>query len=306
MENRSKEEIHLIYSSFGKNEFYRQTILSVFSLFNKLKEDGSKVKIHLFTDNIDYFKTWFDTFPISYTFLSKEKLVDYMEDIKFIHLLKINIIKNVVAKFSGKIMYIDSDTFFLQNPITIFEKIDHQHSILEHDEYAFTELENAKDILHKKSYHLFKDNSFKLIDGSDTKISIHSRSFCAGVIGFHSSNKQWLGDIIFLTKQIYNQLPIFTAEQWSVSHILQSNSKVSTTTNVLFHYWRKEGKFSVDQLTKKMMRRNFLFKNKVRINTEIDGMIMKDKFEGYIYSSNIFVRLKRRIGPLFDKFVFKI
>lgn len=228
-----------VYQAYGKIEILQQTVFSVISLLASLKEP-SAAQILIYTDQESYFRKFFEDHPqIHYEPLSQEVIQKWRGEIQFVHRLKIEMLLHAEAKYKGKFIYLDGDTYFLSSPMPLFRKIDVGHTLMHLPEGKISAL---RDPLSRKIKRFLRREQFDL-EGTRYMISPDLIMWNAGVIGYASSHQGLLKKILHLTDLTYKKYQKHVMEQLSVSEVLQKATTVQRTDDVIYHYWNQKEEY---------------------------------------------------------------
>ncbi|MEY3451165.1 MAG: hypothetical protein RL711_991 [Bacteroidota bacterium] len=242
----------LVSQSFGKESEYRRVILTMLSAAAHLGEDIGACQFVLFTDNIDFFKQWLNGLNVHYVLLTPTKVKQMRGDIDFLHRMKIALIEESFALFPNRSMfYVDSDTFFVQNPMLGINRIDAQTSSMHLLEYPFSDIKNMPLPAGKTFqafYQLAIGNQFTLANGDSLQVVETDASWNAGVMCLHHSHVRFLPDVYGLTNQFYPQTLNHASEQYAFSILLQKNTQLIPSEDVVYHYWYRIKKDIMDEI----------------------------------------------------------
>jgi hypothetical protein len=244
---------NLVLLSYGNASEYIRAIYCILSLSAWLEEDSTNPSIILYTDNPDFFQTYLGDFEIDYSFLSLEQIVELQAGTNFIHRVKVAVIDLTFKRFPDQeVIFIDSDTFFMADPMELFNGLDSSTSFMHKREYSF------KDGL--KLYNSFKQEEFPqafidyitgrefYICGKVEIFDINDYSWNSGVLGLHKGFGSYMPDVMKLTDEFYANSKWFISEQLAFSLILQRRTKISSAEDFVFHYWGKRQKVLMDRL----------------------------------------------------------
>ena len=233
---KQKETI-ILFHAYGSISIHQQVIFSILTLHYHLKGDYDGIKIVVYTDRTIYYKELLGRLPISLEILTDKIINTYKGKNKFIHRVKIEIIKNCLEKYNKNLFYLDSDTYFTRCPKDLLSKIVESTSVMNSNDY---DLNNADELYENEDWLLIRRaiRDFEYtIEGSKIKIPLTTRMWNAGVIGISYENIDILDSILDLTDQIYFNRQVFTAEQFSFSYFLQTKTRLIDSDDVIFHYW---------------------------------------------------------------------
>lgn len=237
----------LVTQSFGRESEYKRVILSIWSYW--LYHPTGRVL--LFTDAPDYFSIFFKDMPVQYKPLTDEKLKLMRGSIDFLHRIKIAIIEEAFAHGGENLLYIDSDTFFIDNVNFIDDELAADRAFMHVREYRFDSLREMK-LPAAKPFHAFLDliesTSFFGRGGNIIPVSSQQYSWNAGVMAFHPSHRDILLDVYALTEQFYPKTENHASEQYAFSIVLQNNVALFPCDRACYHYWYRVKKTIVDSI----------------------------------------------------------
>lgn len=244
--------ISLVLQSYGSLTEYSRAIFSIWSFYAYCSIPKEETIVILFTDSPDYFEPYLKELPIRYIVLTPEKLKQMRGEIDFIHRVKIAAIGEAFEYTADKLLYTDSDSFFISDPVPFLSTLSEKNTYMHMNEYEFEEMKLFK-LPAAETFHSFYDfvssRVFKLTDGTSIRISPHQISWNAGVIILHHSHRRLLADVYALTESFYPATQNHGCEQYAFSIILERETNVSACTEMVHHYW---------VLTKKKIADKFL------------------------------------------------
>jgi hypothetical protein len=232
-----QKQLIILYHAYGSLSIHQQVIFSILTLHYHINSSYEGIQIVVYTDNTKYYKELIGNLPISFEILTNQQIDEFKGEHKFIHRIKIAIIKDCFEKYKKDVLYVDSDTYFTKSPKVLLTKIDASTSIMNSNDY---DLNNADELYENEDWLLIRRaiRDFEYdIEESRIKIPLSTRMWNAGVIGLSYENKKILDSVFKLTDQIYANRQVFTAEQFSFSYFLQTKTKLVDSGDVIFHYW---------------------------------------------------------------------
>ncbi len=147
----------------------------------------------------------------------------------FFLILKPWVIRDCMRETKSSALFVDTDTFFIQDPQPLFEQINQERLILHLKEHRISIRPKIKRYVDK--------TTFSLLNGSTYNISPKTNMWNSGVIGVSYSQQHLIGEVIHLTKQISSDESWHVMEQFAFSYIFSNNQKVEPSDNFIFHYW---------------------------------------------------------------------
>lgn len=125
---------------------------------------------------------------------------------------------------------------------------------MNYDGYNFIEAGESEEASWLLMRKILKEKVFEL-EGASFRIPLTARMWNAGIIGVDYSHLSWFDRIVSLSDQIYAHAPVFTAEQFAFSYIFQTNFFMSSTEDIIVHYWPRHLKKLYNYHFKKFFKR---------------------------------------------------
>lgn len=307
---------NLVLLSYGGEIEYKRAIFCIQS-FLSWDIQLANIRIVVYTDLPSYFTQYIQYDLIEYILLTPELSQELMRNTAYIHLKKVGVIQLTFQKYpDDDLCFIDTDTFFINNPSYIFE--------------AF---EIGKCFLHKKEYQLsdsiekfasfgqgeFPKSFMKFISDREFNIGGKSESFDGtyfswntGVIAVNKDFSKLMENVVDLTLQFHNNSKWFISEQLAFSLILQKIAEIRPAEQIVFHYWGKRQKVFMDNYLSVLLNQkseyNAFFKNfrksieKLRIEIENDlsleqiNIAVTQKSYFYAFKQGIKIILKNPLN----------
>lgn len=250
---------NILAQCFGLEREYRRCLFMLLSLLAHVGK--TNVRIILFTDNIEYFKLKLPSnLNINYELLTPERIKEMRGKSNFLHRMKIAIIEHTFLNYDGKILYADSDSFFINNPDELLHKISEQNSSMHIAEYQYKSLLDLRRPAGNtfiEFAELIRDNDFTLSNQLKVKYSLEMFSWNAGVMAFHPKHIKLINDVYALTEQFYLPTKNHASEQYAFSILLQQNTNIIPSYKYNYHYWNRVEKEIMDSFLEKLFTNNF-------------------------------------------------
>jgi lipopolysaccharide biosynthesis glycosyltransferase len=223
---------YFVIQCYGKERILREAKFCVLSLLKFIKGNTS-YKIILYTDNQEYFSDINDY--LSFEPLTAETVQEWKGKHNFVHRVKIKMLLDFMNKYSGKFIYLDSDTWFTTSPEKLFIVIDSKNALMHLPE---ARMDSKANPIIKKMHRFVKNNSFKLSGDDEIKIPGNYFMWNAGVIGLETAAKPVVEKVLELTDVMLDAYQKHVMEQLAFSYFLQHKFTVHRTDNVIAHYWQ--------------------------------------------------------------------
>src|SRR5262245_6852660 len=103
---------NLVYLVYGPDGKIDELVYSVLSAFYKLGSETNNYRIIVYTDDADAL----GDLPVNIEPITSKLLADWAGPFDFNHRRKIFAIRNALEKFGSRLVYCDTDTYFLNRP----------------------------------------------------------------------------------------------------------------------------------------------------------------------------------------------
>jgi hypothetical protein len=242
-------EVNLVLQSFGRENEYKRAIFTILSFYAFSSLPVEKTRVILFTDQPNYFQYFLQSLPVQYILLTKEKILQMRGKIDFLHRMKIALIEEAFSISEGAIIYADSDSFFIADPVPMVKELSPAKSCMHVWEYELESLKNAALPAGQTAlafYELILSRTFQLADGSEVKYPLNSSSWNAGIMMFHADHSKFIPDVYALTDQFYPPTLNHASEQYAFSLVLKHRTEIMPCDSVIYHYWYRVKKQIID------------------------------------------------------------
>ena len=223
----------IIYLAQGSTNLHRQAIFSILTLLYHTKESPKNFDIVIYTDNKEIFMKNLNGIIIKYEELSPSLIDNYLGNYNFPLRLKICVIQDCIKKYKSNILFVDADTYYLNNPVNIIDQISNSSTIFHLKEFTLIE---GDGYYAKKVKKLVNKYSFN-VQGENFKISLNTEMWNSGVLGISRDSLSLVKNVLELTDDICRKVSYYLAEQFAFSYIFQKNSALIPSNEVIYHYW---------------------------------------------------------------------
>lgn len=221
--------MNLIYIVFGQN--FNNHLQANFSILSFLSGKNSADKIYVMTDDDKYYKDVVNQ-GVEIILVTQEQLQIWQEPHGFFWRIKIKAIQYVIEKYPDKNwLYLDADTFLVNDFDEVRSKLDRGESVMHLDEGKLSELNSKTEKL------MWQQSKGKKFAGYD--ITEDLSMWNAGAIGIPSKNATSLiTNILQLCDEMCEAgITRRLIEQFAFSVILSKTTKISSCDDVIVHYW---------------------------------------------------------------------
>jgi hypothetical protein len=225
----------ILYQAYGGIDFInecRYSLLKYLQVYD-LKPPVS-TGIYIYTDTPHLFEAFKPFFPtLEFIAVTEEMIRQWKGPAAFVHRFKIEMIRHFLQGFDGNLLYCDTDTYAVLPLEDLFDDIANGHIYMHEYEGV---IDGAKFPSFRKWEKFLSTTPIRY---NEKQLAFHKRiqMFNAGVIGLHSSKKEFLNDILLLTDSIYQKFPKHIAEQFAFSFCLQQEATINEAKKAISHYW---------------------------------------------------------------------
>lgn len=236
LNNSSRKDI--LFLAYGSNNAYYGVIFCILTLHKHLNKDWTGLHLVIYTDNQEIFQKYFHELPVTYEYLSKDQIAEWIKPYGYIHRMKTCILKDCFTKHKNNILYTDGDTFFLKNPRPLIDQISQDNSVLCNFEGDMNDSGEHENVLWTTLRSTLRNNTFTL-HNKTFKIPFTTQMWNAGITGVSYDKAPLMDDVLSITDQIYGVKPLFYAEQFALNYIIQDKSAIIPSEEYILHYWQK-------------------------------------------------------------------
>lgn len=216
----------VVLQAYGSVDILNEAIVSVTSLF-KVTNFISRPQIFIYTDSVLYLSSFLPS-SVQYIHTPAEQWEKWKGEKGFVHRAKIEMLRHFSNEHDGNVLYLDTDTYFLSDPTSLFDAIEQNFFLMHTDE---GKIKGSKNKVFKKLERFLKKYKFKR-----NAILPTTHMWNAGVLGFQTRDKPVLEKVLTLADDLYGAYPKHVMEQLAFSVYFQEKTRL-TCDDKIFHYW---------------------------------------------------------------------
>jgi hypothetical protein len=212
----------------------------------------------IYTDQPEFFNTYLSGFNVVYITLTPNILADMLGGTDFIHRRKVAVIDLTFKDFPDEdLIFVDSDTFFMNEPKLFLEQLNENFSLMHKKEYT---LHEGLDLFKSFGQGHYPQAFIDYISGREFLIReqpmVFHTSDCSwnsGIIGLNKNFAIYMRDVFTLTDEFYANSKWFVSEQMAFSLVLQRTTTIRSSENFVTHYWGAHQKIVMDKEINKLI-----------------------------------------------------
>ena len=222
----------LVYLSYGQGGHVGETIFSILSALHRAGPGPRDFDIVVYTDD----DRPFIGLPVRFEPLSETRLRDWTGPHGYKHRRKIMTVMDALERYRGRVVFVDSDTWFKRSPSTLFGRIAPGRSCLHLLEGRLASVRDGHGYGELAAFLAGRE----LLGPDDRalEIPIDPPMWNSGIIGMDSSDARILPEVVGIIDQIWSRFQgVHTIEQFALGHVLERRTRIRTSDDVVFHYW---------------------------------------------------------------------
>lgn len=222
---------YLVYGS--RREYQLELTYSVLSAIHFIGRQPSNYRVVLITDQGNERPD----LPIEHLTFSRQEFNSWTRSGTYMHKAKVHALMKAMDHFKGSVALIDTDTYFLDHPDRLFQRIGPGKSVMHASEGNLRQYEFWNPLLERVTAP---------IAGYD--VTGESKMINSGVVGVDFADRHLLDEVVPLIDSLYDIHPIFNIEQFAFAAVLSEHTQVSVCPDVVYHYWGCERGFLHSQI----------------------------------------------------------
>lgn len=214
------------YFFYGGSEEYKlELFFSILSALKQLENTASNIKISVVTDQADFDPN----LPIDILHISPDELANWTDSGAYNHRAKCFALKKLLEHYQCPVVMVDTDTYFLKPPSELFDRISPTQTVMHCREVDAIE--------NHPLYQPFLPNIGNGLNVQGISFTRHAPMYNSGVIGVDSCHLALINQSIDVLNEVYRICPVFNVEQLSIGLVLNQKTTLSTSDEIVAHYW---------------------------------------------------------------------
>ncbi|TPG72372.1 hypothetical protein [Hymenobacter nivis] len=219
----------LLYQAYGNPDILNEALFSILSYLRQ--PVGAQVVVY--TDNPAHFQRILgDEKAVEYVPIAPTQWQAWRGEIDFVHRVKIEVLQHAAARYAGNLLYVDTDTVFLQPLAEVFGALGRGERFMHVGEGR---LRDGNSLNRKINHALQQDAGRTALAGGP--ISPDTQMYNAGALGLRSTDAPLLAQVLTLTEQLHRLYPKHVMEQLAFSVVLARAGVVHAAAPWVYHYW---------------------------------------------------------------------
>jgi hypothetical protein len=242
--------VTLVGLSYGLEREYKRMIFAILSFKAYYSGPEDSISLLVFTDNPTYFERFFTGLKVKYVLLTPARIELMKGAQNFVHLVKIAVVREAFEMYpNNSLLFIDSDTFFVKDPLPLLSIISADTSLMHTKEYALAErIDSTSEGMSPQLFLNTIERCTFLTSQGEERYFSSQYSWNSGVIGLAKEGRAYMEDIYKLTEDFFSCSSWHISEQLAFSLILQTRTTVHSCEKYIYHYWPGDKKVMIDSI----------------------------------------------------------
>jgi hypothetical protein len=227
----------IMYFCYGSQSLYEQTLYSILSLLHVTAGRNLDTRVIVYCDR----PAEFAALPVETIEIDQRQLDAWLGGSDYIHRRKTCAIIDALQRFGGKVLFLDSDTYWTSPPDRLFNRIGRDRACFHTREGYLRSTGTAVDnaLAQQLDRHQYRIGSVVPVEVDRTTMMWNT-----GVVGVHASNLNLVSEALVLSDQIWIDADptgaygkkIHHAEQFAMGYAFR-DCRLSEAVDTVYHYW---------------------------------------------------------------------
>ncbi|OGX92168.1 hypothetical protein [Hymenobacter coccineus] len=219
----------LLYQAYGNPDVLNEALFSILSYLRQ--PVGARVVVY--TDNPAHFQRILgEAAAVEYVPIAPAQWQAWRGEIDFVHRVKIEVLLHAAARYAGNLLYVDTDTVFVQPLAEVFGALGRGERFMHVGEGR---LRDGNSLNRKINQALQQDAGRTDLAGGP--IPPDTQMYNAGALGLRTTDAPLLAQVLTLTEQLHRLYPKHVMEQLAFSVVLARAGVVRAAAPWVYHYW---------------------------------------------------------------------
>lgn len=230
----------ILYFCYGPQELFDQAIFSILTL---LRVAGD-AKIVVYCDRPEAFAG----LPVETVALDQGTLDHWLGESDYIHRRKTCVIIDALTRFGGKILFLDTDTYWMRSPAALFRHVGPGRACFHILEGYLQSTGTPSDtaLARQLATHTYRSTS-----GEPVTLTALTPMWNTGVVGVDADDLPLMHDALALSDAIWADADpagafgrkVHHAEQFAMGHVFR-NCRLREADACVYHYWPQVAKIA--------------------------------------------------------------
>lgn len=243
------EPDHLLLLAHGEPMVRRQARFCILTFQHYALRRPGRYQVTVYTDRPATFTGLGGN--VNVVPLTRAQLRRWQGPRRYVHRVKAEVLRHFSRDRRGRIAFVDSDAYFVQDPAELFARIGPGRGVLHLDEGRLCD---RRDEIAAELHDFVRATDVTFPDGRVARIPEETRMWNSGVVGLAAADLDLLEVSLALLDALYDRHQRHNIEQLALSHTLATRLQLLPCDDVVYHYWGR--KFGVDRQVRQFLARH--------------------------------------------------
>ena len=232
---------NLILLAYGSEKEYQMATVVVLSFYAWHNDYPDDSRFIIYTDQPGYFFARLTGLPVEYRQVTPQDWEDMLHGYTFKFHRKMAIIEQTFAAYPNeKVVFLDSDVFFYNDPHPMLQDISDQVSYMHVREHTLDKQITFVPSEAKNRYLDYIEHTDFNVGAAKYRIHKDDHIWNAGVIGISPAMAPRVNDVRQITEDIWRLSDMHISEQLAHTVVLGALTKLKPANQFIVHYWKKK------------------------------------------------------------------
>ena len=221
--NTGSKDPYLAYLVYGSDHRYHLELN--YSLLTALRHRGeNNFRVCLICDAANDRPD----LPVDRIVLSADEIHDWSQAGTYNHRMKPLALARAIDELEAPVALVDTDTAFTDDPFRMLNRIEPGRSVM---------FERESDLIDAAPWQKLGPELTAGFSIEGIRVAATSSMYNSGVIGLHPVDRALLDKSASLLDGLYARTGIYSVEQLAIGLVLEKETELRTSDDVLRHYW---------------------------------------------------------------------
>ncbi|WP_174284534.1 hypothetical protein [Sphingomonas bacterium] len=227
----------LLYLCYGRQEIYDQAIYSILSLMRVAGDPPLGCRIVVYCDR----PSTFAGLPVDVVHIEDATLERWLDGGDYVHRRKTCAIIDALDRFGGKVVFIDTDTYFTRPPASLFHRVGRGRACFHIREGCIRSTATMPDRALVKQ---LEQGDYRLSSGAPVIVEADTPMWNTGIVAIDATDIGLVREALSLSDAIWagadptgmDGKKIHHGEQFAMGYAFR-HCALSEAADLVYHYW---------------------------------------------------------------------
>jgi hypothetical protein len=229
---------NLLLLAHGRADVIRQARFCLLTFQHFALRTPGRYRVVVYTDQPEAFADLGDIVQVER--LTPETLRRWRGPQDYVHRVKPEMLLHFAGAYDGRLLFVDSDTYFRRDPAELFDRVRPGVAALHLDEGRLSERRNGNA---RRLHDFVRRADLRLPDGTTGRLPEATAMWNSGVVGIAPEDRDLLAPTLALVDELYGRYRKHNMEQLALSYVLAGRLQLVPADDVVYHYWGRGAAF---------------------------------------------------------------